>query len=354
MGITVVDVACGSSHTLFITNKRNLYSVGNSCSGQLGLGQTNTIKRVPIHLDFYKINGKVKKVSAGFDHTLILTTDGNIFACGSNSDGQLGLSAMEGTPWIQQVYLDFKIKDICCGGQHSIIVTEDDKVFACGWNSCEQLGVGDELDRETFSEITELSNLRYKIKQVACSYYDTFFVLENGDLYNCGNMMYDLCGEEQSYPVKSTSKILHHNVESVSAGHDCAFFKLKNTHDIYALGKIKSDKFIPLRRIKDLQEVLFHHEVVDFISCGYYHTFFVTNFSRALHMGRLFDDEDVGEHAITQWQHFTPYVFRAASGQNYTVFYTHVQVDKSEDVHSRMLSTCQSKIFTDILISTSK
>jgi alpha-tubulin suppressor-like RCC1 family protein len=37
-----------------------------------------------------KIADGIKAISAGYNHTLVLKTDNSLWACGDNSDGQLG------------------------------------------------------------------------------------------------------------------------------------------------------------------------------------------------------------------------------------------------------------------------
>ena len=82
----VQSIACGFSHTLIITNDSNLWSLGFNDHGQLFLG--NTIKRSrPEKTSF----SNVVKVSAGKFHSFLQNNNGEIYGCGSNYFGQLGL-----------------------------------------------------------------------------------------------------------------------------------------------------------------------------------------------------------------------------------------------------------------------
>ena len=60
--------------------------VGWNSVGQLGLGHTEEVllpaKVTPLP--------PVSSVSCGWNHTLILSEEGQVFVCGSNSFGQLG------------------------------------------------------------------------------------------------------------------------------------------------------------------------------------------------------------------------------------------------------------------------
>ena len=49
----------------------------------------------------------------------------------------------------------YTIKEVACGLAHTMLLTEDGKVYACGVNEDGQLGVGDETNKNRFTQITE-------------------------------------------------------------------------------------------------------------------------------------------------------------------------------------------------------
>jgi len=86
----VVEVACGSSHTLVLTDDNKIYSWGNSNSGQLGMGNTETSPHPrPLHLGVSS-GTKLAGVTCGTRHSIIWTQDGDCFSFGNNYSGQLG------------------------------------------------------------------------------------------------------------------------------------------------------------------------------------------------------------------------------------------------------------------------
>ena len=70
-GKQIVDVTGGNNHSLAITDKGDVYAWGSSPSGQLGLGNFKP-SFLPHHIPFFH-NIKVKSISAGFDHSLVLS-----------------------------------------------------------------------------------------------------------------------------------------------------------------------------------------------------------------------------------------------------------------------------------------
>ena len=69
----------------------------------------------------------VVQIACGKKHTLALTNNGELYAWGSNSDGQLGLGEdvkIETRPRIIADLETLPIAFIACGGYHSIVVSK--------------------------------------------------------------------------------------------------------------------------------------------------------------------------------------------------------------------------------------
>ena len=86
--LRIIDINAGFNHSFMITSNSSLFSFGGNSFGQLGLG---TKLKQTIAKGLAPLPEKPKKVSCGYNYTLILTENGKIYACGDNSSGQLGL-----------------------------------------------------------------------------------------------------------------------------------------------------------------------------------------------------------------------------------------------------------------------
>lgn len=78
------------------------------------------------------------------DNVLLLTEDGEIYACGWNKNGQLGLaSQLVDSPSFCQVpnLLPHKITKVSCGWNHTMALTEAGSVYVWGSNAFGQLGL---------------------------------------------------------------------------------------------------------------------------------------------------------------------------------------------------------------------
>lgn len=67
-----------------------MYCWGSTIHGELGLGGIEEEQIfTPKELNWSIVN-KVANVACGENHTLVVTTDGEVYSCGNNDNGQLG------------------------------------------------------------------------------------------------------------------------------------------------------------------------------------------------------------------------------------------------------------------------
>jgi len=105
-------VSCGGSHTLFLTSERDVISCGNNYHGQCGFDPEECASTsTPFKLAAFD-GIIIAQVTAGFEHSLYLSEDGQVFASGSNIDLCLGVG--EGfektqTPILIEALSDWRI-----------------------------------------------------------------------------------------------------------------------------------------------------------------------------------------------------------------------------------------------------
>jgi alpha-tubulin suppressor-like RCC1 family protein len=87
----VAGVSAGQYHTLVLKTDGSVWAFGANSYGQLG-DQTTTLRTSPVAVklaDGAALTGVVT-VAAGSNHSLALKSDGTVVAWGYNSNGQLG------------------------------------------------------------------------------------------------------------------------------------------------------------------------------------------------------------------------------------------------------------------------
>jgi autotransporter-associated beta strand protein len=89
-GLDVVDVAAGDGHSLVLMSDGSVYACGRNTLGQLG-DKTTVGRSTPVRVVFSD-SALIKSVGAGGDHSLAVSTTGKVYTWGSNALGQLGLA----------------------------------------------------------------------------------------------------------------------------------------------------------------------------------------------------------------------------------------------------------------------
>src|SRR6202044_2876443 len=124
------------------TASRTVLAWGRNTTGQLGDGTTTSASTpVKVHLP---PGTRVTQVRAGCAHTLALTAKGHVLAWGSDSDGQLGDGRItdSATPVRVKLPRGTKITAIRAGCEHSLALTSNGQVLAWGYNHGGELGNG--------------------------------------------------------------------------------------------------------------------------------------------------------------------------------------------------------------------
>ena len=148
---TWIAVAAGNSHSLAIRSDLTLWSWGNNNSGELGLGVSTPYIYVPTQVG---TGSNWVQVSAGFQHTLGLKSDGSLWSWGSNANGQLGLGNTGFQNLPMRVGADNNWVKIAAGTLSSFAMKSDNSIWAWGLNAQGQLGDGTTQDRYFPTNVT--------------------------------------------------------------------------------------------------------------------------------------------------------------------------------------------------------
>jgi alpha-tubulin suppressor-like RCC1 family protein len=212
----VVAVSAGERHSAALTANGVLLMSGANDSGQLGLG--DLVSRdgwVP--LADTRVGSRVAMVACGSRHTIILTGDGRVFACGANEFGQIGLyknsgkirspqpsrlSILEQPPRVESFTLvdGISVDDarwhggvvqIAAGAAHSVILLADGRVFSSGDNSRGQLGQRAEVRIQ--SRFAPVDCYGHQVVRVGCGVDTTMFLTRDNMVLVTGKRTSGLC-----------------------------------------------------------------------------------------------------------------------------------------------------------------
>jgi|GEM_PF-972336 len=194
IGETIIQIYAGYRHSLALTDAGNLYAWGPNWNGQLGDG-TTTQRNTPVAVDRGVIPAGeiIVQISAGDSHSLALTDAGNLYAWGSNGQGQLGdnTTTERHTPVAVdrgEMSLGETIIQVVAGGSHSLALTDAGNLYAWGSNGQGRLGDGTTTSRYTPVAVLAgaISAGEIIIQATAGSNY-SLALTDAGNLYAWGN-----------------------------------------------------------------------------------------------------------------------------------------------------------------------
>lgn len=141
-GVSALSVAAGGVHSLVLGSDGELYAWGDNSHGQIGDGST-VQRTTPVQVSL-PAGVSALAIAAGYVHSLAIGSDGKLYAWGKNDFGQLGDGSVQQRTTPVQVSLPAGVSVVrfATGFDHSLAVGSDRQVFAWGHNSHGQLGNG--------------------------------------------------------------------------------------------------------------------------------------------------------------------------------------------------------------------
>uniref|UniRef100_A0A182JTG2 HECT domain-containing protein n=1 Tax=Anopheles christyi TaxID=43041 RepID=A0A182JTG2_9DIPT len=182
----ITRISCGTAHSLALTNWGQVFSWGSNAVGQLGHDTENGRQTTPRMIK--AIGAKhVVQIASGQYHCMALTNNGELYAWGSNSYGQLGIgttSEKVSMPTLIQSLTGVPIAFIACGGNHSFAVSKSGAIFGWGKNTFGQLGLNDQNSRCYPTQLRTLRSLG--VRYISCGDDFSVFLTNEGGVFTCG------------------------------------------------------------------------------------------------------------------------------------------------------------------------
>ncbi|WP_437833130.1 RCC1 domain-containing protein [Sorangium sp. So ce1153] len=133
--------SAGASRSMAFDMSGVIWVWGASSYGQIGNGSSGTNQVTPTSVI---LPGGAAAISAGWHHSLAVSTGGSVWSWGRNNNGQIGNGTSgttnRTTPY--QVALGGTAAAVAAGGGHSLTLLSDKTVKAWGYNGQGQLGLG--------------------------------------------------------------------------------------------------------------------------------------------------------------------------------------------------------------------
>ncbi|XP_054857167.1 RCC1-like G exchanging factor-like protein [Eublepharis macularius] len=209
----VVQVACGQDHSLFRTEKGDVYSCGWGADGQTGLGHYDCAS-TPTKLGGDIAGVPIVQVATYGDCCLAVSADGDVFGWGNSEYLQLA-SVTELTQVNVPRHLPFrvgKVKEAACGGTVNALLNEEGHVFVWGYGI---LGKGPKLMEAAVPEMIPPSLFGFsdlspdiRVARIRCGLNQFAAITNRGELFVWGKNIRGCLGigrmEDQYFPWRVT------------------------------------------------------------------------------------------------------------------------------------------------------
>ena len=214
------DILLSNDFSIILSEKGNAIAFGKNNNGQLGLANKKEAKIAKLISQFKQM---VKAIKTTGNMNLLLTKNYELFIWSLSQKFQLQKPTM--------VYLPkrVKIESISTGKNFAILLTKYGVCYGCGSNQQGELGLTQTKYCITPEEIIELEKYDERIIQVRCGYKHTVCLSEHGNCFTWGNNTYGQLGHINNgitlpLPISIEEKKEKIRIVQVAAGFRASFF----------------------------------------------------------------------------------------------------------------------------------
>lgn len=219
---TATFITCGYNHNLMAKSDQSIWMWGYNSHGQLGQGdKANRLSPVSIPA----AASQIADVALGELHTLVVLTTNELYGCGDNGYGQLGL-ASSSAEYLALTSLQSGVKGARAFSLYSVIQGTDDLVYGSGENVYGQLSDGSQTTRFGWVAMnTGGLPAGSTIRDVVPGQYHTLFLGTQGSAASVGYNWYGQLGLGTATTASYTSSqgITGLNALLMSAGSQSSF-----------------------------------------------------------------------------------------------------------------------------------
>ena len=213
----IQSVSLGNDFVMVLTNEGEVFAWGDNSHGQIGNGDSET--QLLYEENPVKVMEGVTQIDAGYDHALAIAENGDLYVWGDNSSGAVGNgNTQKGYGHIKEnietvpVKILSDVKQAAAGHGNTFAVTNEGELYAWGWNDYGTIGNGEKSDSQTFEDLSliEPTKIMSNINTISVNFLTASAVSQDNELYVWGDNRYTklLSAQEQSSDSYEIEEIL--------------------------------------------------------------------------------------------------------------------------------------------------
>ena len=207
LGARLAGINAGGSHSVSVSSDGQVYAWGDNTHGQIGDG-THTGRTLPTGTAA-PADALFTQATAGRNHTAALDATGRIWTWGDNSDGQLGRGTVGGddsTPGLAATG-DTRFTQINAGDDHTIALDTTGHIWTWGNDTYGQLGrgtAGSATGTPAIRPMPEGTPPGLVYTQIQAGGNHSLAIANNGTLYAWGDDTYGQLGDNKTGTATAT------------------------------------------------------------------------------------------------------------------------------------------------------
>ncbi|KYQ88944.1 ankyrin repeat-containing protein [Tieghemostelium lacteum] len=249
-GVGIVQIACGSEHTLALGSNGHVYSWGSALFGKLGYQRAGGFQSTPERItDLVPCS----QIACGNWFSVALSKNGDVFTFGCGKEGRLGRKSSDTHMPGRVEFSGQKIKKIVCGINFTLCQTKNNIIYGFGSNSKKLLNF--ERTAEVFYDSpTQLAHLLpYPINNLEVGDNHVLVLTDQGEVLSFGDREYGQIGEGDTLGSCNFTRIKlidGASVFKISAGCNSSMMGLSSGHQQLGMEisqLLETNKFSDLR-----------------------------------------------------------------------------------------------------------
>lgn len=228
-----------------------VYALGSNGSGQLGVGHTHDLS-IPELVPGSRSWPSIKQLAAGGNHTVILLSNGRVFAAGNNEDSRACICGRSTSAFLEMPLWEYnyggttEVLQVACTWSATLLLMGDGTVFVCGSGSGGELGLGEGVtNARLLKRIPNFPREGRKVVSMSACMGHVVVVLDDGSVYGWGKGRQGQIGEPASILWKPRKvQLMPFRATEVACGKDFTVVlgdKLRG--QMVMLGPNKNDRF---------------------------------------------------------------------------------------------------------------